>query len=476
MMHRSLLSAALGVLAAGSASAAETPALTIYRADADTLFENGGSPVADGYAVVHEQRAVKFPGSGRQTVFVDGLPATLDAEAVSIDFGAGPRVLAQRVLSIGDGGSLAAHRGEEIQTVTRGGVSMTGTLVGVDGGALILRDSSGKITYVREYDSVRFTQGTGLPGSTLQLVVDGGSGDVPATLTYPTSGLGWRAAYSASLIDGGGCRLRLDALASIANRSGRDFAGAKLKLVAGSPNIARSGGPRPMAYKAMASTPAPEELPEQSSLGDYRSYTVDGILDLPDSSVTQVPLYAPRETGCERRWIVENGGAWFPPKPMIAPNDVHVANGPVLSELGFKTDDNLPAGQLRVLTRDRDNRTEFLGEARIADTQKGRGVNIALGNAFDLSASRERTTFSVDKADREMNEGFRITLTNTGDTARTITVREHPNRWRAWTLLSSSVKPTKQTPDLLEFSVPVPANGKATLDYAVRYHWTPTDD
>ena len=75
-----------------------------------------------------------------------------------------------------------------------------------------------------------------------------------------------------------------------------------------------------------------------------------------------------------------------------------------------------------------------------------------------------------------MNEGFRITLTNSGETARTITVREHPNRWRAWSLLSSSQKPSKQTPDTLEFEVAAPANGKATLDYAVKYAWTPKDE
>jgi hypothetical protein len=129
-----------------------------------------------------------------------------------------------------------------------------------------------------------------------------------------------------------------------------------------------------------------------------------------------------------------------------------------------------------VLTEDRDGRIEFLGDARIADTQKGRAVSIALGNAFDLRATRERTAFSVDKAAREMHEAFRITLANTGENARTITVREHPNRWRAWTLQSSSRKPAKETPDLLEFEVAVPANGNATLDYAVKYTWMPKDE
>jgi len=78
----------------------------------------------------------------------------------------------------------------------------------------------------------------------------------------------------------------------------------------------------------------------------------------------------------------------------------------------------------------------------------------------------------VDKAGRTMDEAYRITLTNAGDDARIVTVREHPNRWREWTLASSSGKPSKQTTDTLEFRVNVPANGKAVLDYAVHYHWT----
>jgi hypothetical protein len=476
-MRRNSLFATMVVLLAGaSAGAAENPAVTIYRADGDALFENGGSPVGDGYAIVHEQRTLKLAG-GRQTIVIDGLPSTLDAEAVSIDLGAGSRILAQRVLSTGDGGVLAAHRGEKIALGLRSG-ALEGTLLGVDNGALIVRDdASTQVVYVREYDTLRFAQGTGLPGSTLQLAIDGKGGDVAAALTYPTSGLGWRAAYSVLLLEGTGCRMRLDALASIANRSGRDYASAALKLVAGSPNIARQGGgPRPVAYKAMAAASAPEALPEQSSLGDYRSYAIDGALDLPDASVTQVPLYASSDLDCERRWISESGGAWFPPKPLIAQGDIRVSGGPIVSELSFTPKENLPAGHLRVLTRDRDNRVEFLGEARIGDTPKGRALPIALGNAFDLSASRERTTFSIDKAAREMNEGFHISLTNTGETARTISVREHPNRWRAWSLLSSSQKPSKQTPDTLEFDVEVPANGKATLDYVVKYAWTSKDE
>ncbi len=230
------------VVAASNAGAAADPALTIYRADGDALFDSNGSPVADGYAIVHEQRAIKLTG-GRQSVVVDGLPSTLDAEAVSIQFPGSTRVLGQRVMSAGDGGMLSAHRGETIKVTLRNS-TVEGTLVGIDNGALILRGADGNVVYVRDYDTIGFAQGTGLPGSTLQLAVDGKPGDVSATLTYPTSGLGWRAAYAVTLLDNTGCHMRLDALASIANRSGRNYSAAMLKLVAGNAeHLARRSAP-----------------------------------------------------------------------------------------------------------------------------------------------------------------------------------------------------------------------------------------
>lgn len=470
--------AMMAIVSASATAAAPTePALTIYRSNGDMLFEAGSAPVSDGYAVVHEQRDVQLSG-GRQTLVVDGLPAMLDTEAVAVDFGGSARTLAQRVVSAGDAGLLAAHRGERIQVFgIDGKLVADGKLAAFDGTSLGVRGNDGRIVYVHEFATVQFPEGSGLPGSTLQVVVEGKAGAATAALTYPASGLGWRAAYSALLLDE--THLRLDALASIANRSGRDFPASKLKLVAGEPNLGRINAPQPVMMKAMAAAPAPapDELPEQSSLGDYRSYTIDGSLDLPDASVTQVPLYSSRDIPCTRRWLVEYGGTWVVPKPQLRPEaQAGETSSPVNSQLSFTAVDNLPSGNLRVLTRDRDGRTELLGENRIGDTAKTRDVTIALGTAFDLAARRERTAFSVDKAAREMNEGFRVTLTNTGDIARTITVIEHPNRWRNWRLQSPSQKPERQTPDTLEFRVAVPANGKATLDYTLHYSWTAADE
>lgn len=474
-MHPLLLVLAMTTLTAAAAE----PALTIYRADGDALFAPGSMPLADGHAIVHEERALTLAG-GRQTLVIDGLPTLLDTEAVALDLGGAGRVLAQRIVAAGDAGPLGAHRGERIAVLDGSGRSIIeGVLVAIDGGSLLVRADDGRSSYVREFARIEFREGSGRPGSTLQAVVDGRGGAATARLTYPTAGLGWRAAYAGLLSgEGSSCRLHLETLASIANRSGRDWSGARLKLVAGSPNFARSSGymaRAPMAVKAMAAEAAPDALPAQEALGDYRSYAVDGSLDLPDGSITQVPLYAGADLPCTRTWMFETGGRWFPSKPMLAPTRGG-DGGPIDSRLEFTAGENLPAGTLRVSVHDTDGRREFLGESRIADTARGRKLDISLGQAFELSATREATRFEVDRAARRLDEAYRITLANAGAQARTVTVREHPNQWRNWTLISSSSKPARQTPDTLEFRIDVPANGKATLDYAVRYSWTQADE
>jgi hypothetical protein len=225
----------------------------------------------------------------------------------------------------------------------------------------------------------------------------------------------------------------------------------------------------------MAPPAGGEAMPEQSSVGDYRSYTLPAPVDLPDGSISQVPLYAPRTVSCERTALYENGGNWMPPQPMLNREFNTDNNTSIISTLRFEAFDSLPAGYLRVLTADRNGVPQFIGEGRINDTPKGSDATIMLGTAFDLRGQRERSSFHVDKAGRTLDEAFHITLTNAGDSASTMTVREHPNRWRQWTVTSSSVKPSKQTTDTLEFKVEVPANGKAVLDYAVRYTWTADD-
>ncbi|MGN6312563.1 MAG: DUF4139 domain-containing protein [Rhodanobacteraceae bacterium] len=490
-MQPRLLTAALALALAATAACAATdpqpgPAdanttLTIYHADNDALFSGDAQGALDsGHAVVHEVRKVDVQ-VGQHTLRLGGLPASIEPEAVRVNFGKGVDVTGHRiVLARGSADSaLSGHLGEHVSVTGSNGQTIAeGTLLGADGNGLTVRGANGSVIVVHDYATVTLQPGSVSGGGSVLLDVDANaSGTRDARLTYSTSGTGWRAAYYATLASGTACRMHFDPQASIANRSGRDYDSATIKLIAGQPNL--DGQPRMYMGKAMMAEAAPPRpLPQQNTLGDYRSFTLPHPVDLPDGTVTLTPLYASSDLDCTRQYLLESGGTWHPPKPILQADYANDSfqDRPIASTLLFDAPAALPAGTLRAFTVDRDGAPELLGQGDIPDTPKGQQARVTLGESFDLRASRERTAFSADRAARTMDEAFRITLSNGGDDARTVTVREHPNRWNVWKLVSSSTQPSKQTPDTLEFAVNVPAHGKAVLDYRVRYTWLPKDE
>ena len=461
------------VIGLAPVQAATPAALTVYRSDSSALYASSGDgSVDDGYAVVREQRTLTL-AAGTQDVILGDLPIHIDPEAIALGFSdGGAKVLSQRLLlAQGASGALTGLVGHNINVLGNNGQSLAdGTLVRAGDGLLITGIQG--TTLVREYAAVRSSDGTFPTGSSLDLRVDAShQAAVKASLSYPTSGLGWRAAYVATLQPGAACRMQFESRASIANRSGRDWTDAQVTLIAGEPNMSKSSGPRPMMAMASGLRSSAEAMPQQDSLGDYRSFTLPGTVNLPDGSVSQVPLYAARTLDCERTTLLENGNTYQPRQPNLNQDFVQGV-GAIVSTLQLKAFDSLPAGYLRVLTTDRHGVPQFVGEGRINDTPKGSDATISLGTPFDLRAQRTRTSFHVDENGRTLDEAFHIELSNAGDDARTVTVREHPNRWREWKLVSSSSKPNSQTADTLDFRVEVPANGKTTLTYAIRYNWT----
>ena len=472
------ISAYAGIASISVAHASSATELTLYRSDSASLYASSGDANVDGgYAVVREQRALTLE-AGTHDVVIGDLPTSLDAEALALGFpGGDAKVLSQRLLlAQGQSAALTGLTGHTVDVLGSTGQTLaSGTLLRA-GEGLLIRDGNGSTTLITSYAGVRTTGADFPTGSSLSLRIDAAhAGPSKAVLSYPTSGLGWRAAYVATLQPGNACRMQFESHASIANRSGRDWEDTQLTLIAGEPNFAKASAPRPMMMKAARAMTNADAMPEQSTLADYRSYTLPGAIDLPDGSVSQVPLYATRVMDCERTEQLENSNIFVRDQPLLDENFDRNDVGSIVSTLKLSAFDSLPAGYLRVLTADKNGTPQFIGEGRINDTAKGSDATITLGTAFDLHAERTRTHFSVDKAGHTLDEAFRIVLSNASDSARVVTVREHPNRWRQWTLASSSSKPGQQTTDTLEFKIDVPANGKATLDYAVHYSWTASD-
>jgi len=130
----------------------------------------------------------------------------------------------------------------------------------------------------------------------------------------------------------------------------------------------------------------------------------------------------------------------------------------------------LPKGKVRVYKRDAaDGDLEFVGEDQIDHTPKDEELKLYVGDAFDLVG--EKTVTDRKQEQRWRQETVRIDLRNHKDEAVTILVREHLTRGGQWSITAKSQDFKKIDATTIEFTVPVPANGKAQVTYTVDYRW-----
>lgn len=464
----------LAVLCAASCAvqAADTR-LTVYSGDYDAVVQSAPMPGMPGFALVRQ--AVTLPARDGE-VALAGLPVAIDAAGVRIAPARGS-VQGQRYdYGVADQAELlrrALGQRVRVQQVAGNAMAMVdGTLVSANGG-LALRDDEGRLVVIAQYASFHVL--SPMPeiatAPTLRWRVDAAAGDADYVIDYPTGGLAWRAEYVATL--DGNCRMDFGGAAQVVNRSGATFDDARLTLVAGQPNVQPvAGAPQPMMFKAEMRVA--DAAPQPQASGEYHAYPLPGRIDLPDGSVQRVPLLDDaRGVPCTRRYVARSPLGYFrPATPIIEPNFGPEGEVPVVATLAFgntkaaKLGVPLPAGRLRVFTGE-----DFLGEAALAHTPAGREVKADLGQAFDLTLVRTRKDLQLDADRLGLVERVELVLRNAKPEAATVRVEEALPRWTDWEIVDASAEWTKQDAQTAVFDVRVPAQGEATVAYAVRYRW-----
>src|SRR5262249_2708894 len=138
-----------------------------------------------------------------------------------------------------------------------------------------------RVTTVTEYGRVTFPdlpKGLSATPSLRWEIAAKKAGAQNFEIVYPTRGLAWLAEYAGWLAPGD-CRLSLAGSAQNANRSGVDFRGARVKLIAGEPHRAsRAPAPRPLLERTAGARALNAEA--SGSVGDYHEYTLDGAADV----------------------------------------------------------------------------------------------------------------------------------------------------------------------------------------------------
>jgi hypothetical protein len=284
-------------------------------------------------------------------------------------------------------------------------------------------------------------------------------GTRPATLSYLTPGLGWRADYVA-LYNEADRKIDVQGWVTLTNSSGVTYDNAQTLLVAGSPTQVDGGGRQPNYYRGpqpRATLQQPgTESGSRERLGDYYLYPLaerTTIANLQTKQVSFLDVHSvPAEHGYEfrNRWL---GTAETPQSA----KSIYSFSTSAHAGLG----DQLPAGILRFYMRDKRGDPQFIGESRIDHTPMGSTLSLATGDAFDV-----KVRAVVDKRTRrstfDWQSDMRYELSNA--LPRPVTVKLlQEGLWGDSRITAESQKSTRRSADTAEWAVAVPANGKATL-------------
>jgi hypothetical protein len=295
---------------------------------------------------------------------------------------------------------------------------------------------------------------------TLSVTVIGGhAGARPATLSYLTPGLGWRADYVA-LYNEGDSKIDVQGWVTLTNSSGVTYENAQTLLVAGSPAQADGGGRQPNYYRPQQPRPTLQEAGTESGsrerLGDFYLYPLAERTTIANLQTKQVSFLNVHDVPAEHGYEFRNRWLGSAETPQSA-KSIYSFSTSAHAGLG----DQLPAGILRFYLRDKRGDPQFIGESRIDHTPMGSTLSLATGDAFDV-----KVRAVVDKRTRvstsDWQSDMRYELSNA--LPRPVTVKLlQEGLWGDSRITAESLKSTRRSADAAEWAVTVPANGKASL-------------
>lgn len=291
---------------------------------------------------------------------------------------------------------------------------------------------------------------------TLSVTVETKGGNVPATLTYLTPGLGWTSDY-VTLFDDAKQTIDVQGWVTLTNNTGTDYRNADVLLVAGNPN--QGGGRRNMQMPwnpASGTIDQPgTESSDRERLGDYYLYPLAERTTIANAQQKQVSFLDVKAAPARRAYEYNNG--W------LASSDAASA----ASVLKFSTSrsgglgDQLPAGTMRVYMRDKRGDPQFIGESMIEATPMGSQMSIRTGEAFDVKVKSvvvERTRLGSNRWKTRMQ----YEVSNARNEAVTVDLGQD-GLWGDVRITEQSLEGRRVSADRVEWNVPVPANGKAVL-------------
>jgi len=312
------------------------------------------------------------------------------------------------------------------------------------------------------------------------------AGPLDAEFSYVTGGMNWEASYN---LVGTDKNEALDVVGwvTVDNQSGKSFADARIKLMAGEVSKIRQdvnqgysvGGQLVMGGMGGAMPPVTER-----AFDEYHLYTIQRPTTLLDRETKQVEMVRADGVKSEKFFVYDgvkidpNRYQGYSTENLIQDREYGTQSQTsvwVMREIKNTAENGLgiplPAGRTRFYQRDEDGQLEFTGENTIKHTVKDETLRIYTGSAFDLVGERIRTNFVSVYDQHFVDETFQIKLHNHKGQPVEIRVVEHLYRHIKWEIKEPSDPFTKTDSRAIEFRVNVPPGEEKTVSYVVHYSW-----
>jgi len=299
------------------------------------------------------------------------------------------------------------------------------------------------------------------PTLVLDLVSDrAGSADLD--LSYLTGGLGWAANY-VGVVSPQEDRMDLQGLITLSNTSGTSFPNARLQLVAGNVNYVAPSSvmekvvPSPVADSVQAVT--------QQNFFEYHLYTLAQPTSVLNNQTKQVSLLSARRVPIHKTLELRGSDAYYSNADADLGAKLQVGVYVTFTNRGGELGVPLPGGVVRLYKNDAGGTSQFLGADQIDHTPRNEDVRLHLGDSFDVTANKKQLTFR-SLGGCSFASSYRIVLANAKTEPATVLVVEPiPGDW---TITSENLRHQKTSSATATWTVRVPADGKATLEYSAR--------
>lgn len=293
---------------------------------------------------------------------------------------------------------------------------------------------------------------------TLSVTIDSAHpGMRPASLSYLTPGLGWKADYVA-LYDEAAGKIDVQGWITLTNSSGTAYENAQTLLVAGSPTQVSSPGPT--TWRQPSRRPALEQAGTESGsrerLGDFYLYPLPERTTIANLQTKQVGFLDVHGVAAEHGYEFRNHWLGTTDQPQSA-KSIYRFSTSAHAGLG----DQLPAGILRFYMRDKRGEPQFIGESRIDHTPMGSTLSLVTGDAFDVKVQavvEKRTRVN----EHDWKTDMRYELSNASPRPLTVTLLQD-GLWGDSRIDTESQKSTRRSADTAEWNVSIPANGRTVL-------------